>query len=644
MPYLQRAIKDNHAKLEGEGKKQKITYLALNHSERYSDPEEQVRAEYWAELIYRYGYEPDCIGIEITVPDRTPSDRADLVIFTDNTRKRPYAVVEAKRDGITDAEFEQAVEQACGNGTWAKFRASYVIVVAGGTRRAFDFTDKYGALEREENIIADIPSSYGKPQEFKYTKGGDLDIQAVSKEELIRAIQKCHQTLWEGGRRSPPDAFGELSKIIFVKISDEKNTKKGKPYQFQIKTHEPIRRLSERIQALYEVQRARDPEVFSETIKVDDAILRTVVSHLESINLGSTDLDTKGVAFEQFMDGFFKGDFGQYFTPREIIAFAVEMTQPSKDDMALDPACGSGGFLLYTLDAVRHVANDYFDEGTPEHTRYWHEFAQNRLFGIEVNDSIARVAKMNMIIHDDGHTNVISTDGLEEMEKIAERNKGFGKNRFDLILTNPPFGATIKQTEKPYLPTYDLAHKWEDGERKGKTKKSAKTEILFIERCWQFLKEEGRMAIVLPDGILTNSTMQPVRDWMLEHFRLQAVISLPQSSFAHYGAGVKASLLFLQKRPAGEIPNDDEAIFMAIAENIGYDTTGRKSFKTISSNIVGDSKIEVLRCDLFDMEFVYKRNPFDPAAWMETHRKVLPDTGLVAKYRNFEENPEPFFS
>ncbi len=643
MTYLERAIKDRHAKIEGEGKKQKITYLAVDHSERYSDPEEQVRAEFWAELIYRYGYEPDCIGIEITVPDRTPSDRADLVIFTDDTRKRPYAVIECKRDGITDSEFEQAVEQACGNGTWAKFRASYVMVVAGGTRRAFDFTDKYGVLEREQNIIADIPLSYGKPQEFKYTKGGKMDIEAVSKEELIRAIQKCHQTLWEGGRRSPPDAFGELSKIIFVKISDEKNTKKGAPYQFQIKTHEPTRRLSERIQALYETQRARDPEVFSETIKVDEAILRTVVSHLESINLGSTDLDTKGVAFEQFMDGFFKGDFGQYFTPREIIAFAVEMMQPHKDDRVLDPACGSGGFLLYALDHVRHAAGDYFDEGTPEHTRYWHEFAQNRLFGIEVNDSIARVAKMNMIIHDDGHTNVISTDGLADIETIAERNKGFRAAGFDLVLTNPPFGATIKQSEKPYLPNYDLAHKWKDSERKGKTKTSAKTEILFIERCWQFLKPEGGMAIVLPDGILTNSSMQDVRDWMLEHFRLQAVISLPQSSFSHYGAGVKASLLFLKKRPAGEIPNDDEAIFMAIAENIGYDTTGRKSFETVSSNIVGDAKIDVLRCDLFDMEFVFKRNPFDPEEWVETHRKVLPDTGLVAEYRKFTENPAPFF-
>ncbi|MHC5825348.1 MAG: type I restriction enzyme HsdR N-terminal domain-containing protein, partial [Nostoc sp.] len=147
--YIERAIKDGHAEIAGEGKQQKIIYKAVDHTERYADPEEQVRAEFWAELIYRYQYEPQRIGIEIIVPDRTPSDRADIVVFQDDERKRPYAVIECKRDGITDAEFNQAVEQAYGNGTWAKFRADYVMVVAGSTRRVLDCTDKYGALERD---------------------------------------------------------------------------------------------------------------------------------------------------------------------------------------------------------------------------------------------------------------------------------------------------------------------------------------------------------------------------------------------------------------------------------------------------------------------------------------------------------------
>jgi type I restriction enzyme M protein len=158
MTYLERAITDGHAKLTGEGKQQKILYVAVNHTERYADPEEQVRAEFWAELIYRYGYEPARIGVEITVPDRTPSAQRDFSLSAStgeragvrcrslqlDERKKPYAVIECEADGVTDAEFNQAVEQACGNGTWAKFRANYVGVVAGMTRRFFDFSGKFG--------------------------------------------------------------------------------------------------------------------------------------------------------------------------------------------------------------------------------------------------------------------------------------------------------------------------------------------------------------------------------------------------------------------------------------------------------------------------------------------------------------------
>jgi type I restriction enzyme M protein len=583
--YLDRAIRDGHAKLMGEGKAQRIIYLAVNHAERYSDPEEQVRAEYWAELIYRYGYEPGRIGVEITVPDRTPKDAADLVVFRDDARTRPYAVIEGKRDGISDAEFAQAVEQACGNGTWAKLRADYVGVVAGKTRRFLDVTGTYGVGEREKNIIADLPLQYGKPEEFKYAKGGPLDIKPVKREELIAAIEKCHQTLWGGGRLSPPAAFGELCKIIFVKISDESaKRKKGEPYDFQIKTHEPSRKLAERIKALYEREKQKDRDVFTETIKIDDGTLRTIVSHLESINLKDTDLDTKGLAFERFMDGFFKGKFGQFFTPRTIIDFAVQMLNPTNDDLVLDPACGSGGFLLHALDAVRREADEYYPDqkevpGKPEgkdHHSHWHDFAKTRLFGVEINEEIARVAKMNMILHDDGHTNVIRADALDRMQRINEVNRGFAKDKFDLILTNPPFGAQVIATERPYLGDYDLG-KQTDAKGKTKPRKNQKTEILFLERIWHFLKPgTGRAAVVLPDGILTNSSLQYVRDFVLDRFQVLAVVSLPQTAFAHYGAGVKASVVFLRKRADGEKGDGKETVFMAAPELIGYDATGRQ--------------------------------------------------------------------
>lgn len=232
MSYLEKAIKDGYAYLSGTDNKQKITYVTSDgYSENYNDPEEKVRAEFWAELIYKYEYLVNRIRVEVSVPDRLPKNRADIVIFSDDECKRPYAVVECKRDGVTDAEFAQAIEQGVGNATWVKLRAEYVVIIAGGTRRVLDVSDKFGVLERERNIIADLPKGYGKPQEFRFYKGTDNDIKPVNRNDLIVAIKKCHQTLWGGGRLSPPAAFGELCKLIFVKISDEqKPRKKGDPY------------------------------------------------------------------------------------------------------------------------------------------------------------------------------------------------------------------------------------------------------------------------------------------------------------------------------------------------------------------------------------------------------------------------------
>ena len=242
--------------------------------------------------------------------------------------------------GVSDTEFKQAVEQAFGNGHAHKFRAEYIGVIAGQTRAFYDCSDKFGVMEREANIVADLPVQYGKPEEFKYYKNAfpKLDIGAVSREDLIKTIRKCHQTLWGGGRLSPPMAFGELTKLIFLKTRDEKTPRKnGDPYQFQIKTNETPERLASRIKTMYAHERQKEPDVFNDDIKIDDTTLKNMVLHLEGINLTATDLDTKGVAFEQFMDGFFKGDFGQYFTPRNIIAFAIQILDIQADDFVMDP-------------------------------------------------------------------------------------------------------------------------------------------------------------------------------------------------------------------------------------------------------------------------------------------------------------------
>jgi len=461
-----------------------------------------------------------------------------------------------------------------------------------------------------------------------------------------------------------------------VKHRDEKNPDRedGRPYEFQRRDGETATELAKRIHRLYNAEKLREPDVFTDEINIDPQILALCVEHLEGISLDRTELDTKGVAFEEFMGGFFKGDFGQYFTPRELIAFSVEIMNPEHNQFVLDPACGSGGFLLYALDHVRRVANQKF----PKHLtdvgqaiawkEYWHSFAEKNLFGVEINDELARVAKMNMIIHDDGHTNIVGHDALDFIPRITAKNKGLAEGKFDLILTNPPFGSVIKRAEKGegYLEQFDLRNflsktggngeldesgLGEQDAKRGmkavKTRASIKTEILFLERVWSFLKPgSGQVAIVLPDGILTNGSLQGVRDWILSHFQLLAVVSLPQFAFAHYDAGVKASILFLRRLNDGEEVSEDVPIFMALAENIGYDAAGRPTFEVVvEKEEPGIEKVEILRSDLFDYRVYYEWSTSNPKKpdWSERRREIIPDTGLVAQWRAFKNDPTPFF-
>ena len=259
------------------------------------------------------------------------------------------------------------------------------------------------------------------------------------------------------------------------------------------------------------------------------------------------------------MGSYFRGDFGQYFTPRNIVKFIVNSLPIKNDSRVLDTSCGSGGFLLYALDKIRNEANEYYPnyETDPqerqEHYRFWHDFAEKKLFGIEINEQIARTAKMNMIIHDDGHTNVVASDGLLKDEAIRQKtgNQEFKYNSFDFIITNPPFGSSVKQTEKAYLHQYNFGNKdvgWLDTKNSGvQGRANQSTEVLFIEQAHNFLKPGGFLAIVIPDGILTNSSLQYVRDKIEQWYRIVAVVSMPQSAFAHTGAGVKSSVMFLRK-------------------------------------------------------------------------------------------------
>jgi type I restriction enzyme M protein len=533
------------------------------HGERHErrlTPEERVRLRVIIELVENYGYATSHIDIEVTVPRRTPEDRADIVVYRDTGLTNPFIVVETKKEGLTNADKSQAIEQGFGNTN--SLRCPFLLVVAGDEEWAFNVA-AFPPQERIRNKIPSIPRQYGTAPEYRYKRGGgEWELRAIDLAALNTAFQRCHDSIWQGGRLNPAQSFDEISKLLFTKYYDEKRTGAGEFYRFQIGTNETQEIVASRIVRLFEEAR-RQQSAFRDPMVLPAHIIYTVVESLQHINLQQTDIDAKGRAFEKFLSDTFKGQLGQYFTPRNIVQFMVKMVRPQEDDMVLDPACGSAGFLLYSLDYVRKEAERRYDPS--QAIRAYMEFAARHIYGIEINDLIARVAIAGMLINDDGSSHILCENSLRG-QPSAIANWWVNPLGYDIILTNPPFGAV--ESEEAILHNYELGSR-------DRARKHQKTEILFIERCFQLLKPTSILGIVLPDGILANKTLNNVRLFIKRNFVIKAVISLPDFTFKPSAdVGIKSSLVFLQRKPNNYV-EEDYLIYMALADRVGYDATGR---------------------------------------------------------------------
>lgn len=559
----------------------RITYVFQKKERSYNNPEEKIQAETFLQLIIDYNYPVKRIRQFVPVTMGREVKEADIIVYDDDACMKPHILIECKRQDVSEAEYQQAVNQAYSYAFALPGNIKYIWVTSGIKSDYFEVDKDQNSRNQKSDIPqfgvkAVAPYRYVyEAQSLPVVAGQQrfFDLTVIDQAELTRRFKQAHEALWAGGQLNPSEAFDELDKLIFCKIWDERKPRRiGDPYDFQIITvskeeekDENIRRqiendnLYKRIIALYKEGQDKDPEVFRDNIRLTPEKIRTVVGYLESVNLSETDLDSKGRAFETFMGSFFRGTYGQYFTPREIVQFVVDVLPIEYNSKVLDTSCGSGGFLLYALNKIRDKATKLYPKHNTDPKQYkhwyayWHDFAANNLYGIEISEQISRAAKMNMIIHDDGHTNVITSDGLISEETIFAKtnNSGFKYGTFDFIITNPPFGSTIRQSEKAYLQTYQLGKKEEDwlavAALPPKVRDGQSTEVLFIEQDYKFLKEGGYLAIVLPDGILTNSSMQYVRTQIEDWFRIVAIISMPQTAFMANGAGVKSSVLFLKK-------------------------------------------------------------------------------------------------
>ncbi len=358
------------------------------------------------------------------------------------------------------------------------------------------------------------------------------------------------------------EALDELCKIIYTKLFDEESISKNNLYQFQKNLYGNESELTTSIYELYREANEYDKRVYSlripgykrsrgvfdQKMKLSTSALSKVIEEFQEYDFSSTSFDIKGRAFQNVFLPALRAGMGQYFTPAPIIKLIVESAKPNARDLILDPFCGSGHFLTESLDYVRKKE---------QKEKVIDEFAYHKLHGIEKSERMVRIAMTDMRLHGDGHANIRCTDALLPFENYHD----IEENSFDYVFTNPPFGSLLGAESIKSLGDFELS----------KNKNKIPLEILGLERSIQFLKQDGKLAIVLPDSILVNASTLYVREWLNNCITINAIVSLPIETFSPYGANVKTSILFLTKR----ISVDTNKVFCSVIENIGYDASGR---------------------------------------------------------------------
>lgn len=557
-------------KTDESGKEVQYAYYPYLGRERkaYGEHlEERVRMNAYNELIKDYGYPPELIDIEYPVYIREDENPryADIVVCIDKELKRPFLIVEAKKPNREDGE-KQGQRYA------TILRGVYVLWTNGVDRAASVIVNRY---PEDAARIDDIPTYGGAPR-FNISK-----LQAFKDDNHVsKAFKKCHDLIRNLNHLKPDQAFGEFLKILLVKLQDEQ---KGKDFEFQVLSKgepsapETEDETAQRVRQLFKIAATEDSEI-ADVFKQEDDIALTnhciaqIVSLLQKYSFRQTPVDQKGRAFESFLSGDLRQEFKEFMTPRPVVEAIVAMANPNRQTLILDPCCGSGAFLLFSYQHVRkEVAGK---EGLSEHQKI-HEcfnFAHDKLWGFDASKQMSSVARIAMIMNEDGRSHIFHHDSLNPRELSPEQAR---PKKFKLILTNPPFGKRIEATNG-ILEHFELAK-----DENGRVKKgsSHSTEVLFLERNLTWLEPGGLMFIVLPDSVLGNKTLNSARALIEKKATLVGVISLASDTFGPSGAKTKTSVLILKKDDRTVVKNGQNLVFVAHAANVGYDFTGRNTGK-----------------------------------------------------------------
>ena len=601
--------------MEVKIEKNKI-YAPLKDKWLVMKPEEEVRQKFICRLVDSYGYDLKQMAQELKVSNSQRGQgaaRADIVIWRSvedkNNSKSALIVVECKAESVTirKDDYYQGYNYA----SWAG--ADFFVTTNLKETRIFKVVK--GEIPKKLEEIVDIPTADAATDEKKVRELLG-QTKAFTRDEFSRLLYKCHNIIRNNDKLSPEAAFDEISKILFIKIRYERDNTGT-----QIFSKNEFQRLKDAYNDIkskdapdfYQFMFEKTKEDFAkdnlfdpnETIRIRETSFEKIVEELQVYNLSRTSDDVKGIAFEKFLGRTFRGELGQFFTPRTIVEFMVSVLDPQEGEYICDPCCGSGGFLIRAFEYVReqieteleirkeeikqHLIPDNYDDLKPKDQEEidakvsdafskmnqevdtsnekgrLRNLSYNCIFGTDANPRMARTAKMNMIMHGDGHGGVHHHDGLLNVNGIWE-------GRFDVILTNPPFGSRvdkdIKITEadkftdeakiNAYIERYGeeyltalkqvndhidefLLDQFEVGKLCGLT------EVLFIDRCLNLLKPGGRLGIVLPEGVLNNTNLQNVREYFEGRAKILLIVSIPQEVFMAAGATVKPSLIFFKR-------------------------------------------------------------------------------------------------
>lgn len=579
-------------------------------------PKEMVRQRIARALLHEYGISADDMEADFKVRAAGKVRKLDLAIFhanhshtVENLSRVVFCQPEPKlnKSGVARIrDYEQADKdltvirevmeelKACRYGLWTN------------GLEFFFLEKKETRFETRFEPMGDWPLE-GDSQGSREVNSMAY-IRKADKFMLKTAFRRCHNFI-HGNEGMPKDAaFWQFLYLVFCKMHDERAPRANRQFWAGLKEQfeeEGRKEIRQRVMPLFAEVKASYPSIFSasDEIRLSDRALSFMVSELAKYDFTRTGVDAKGAAYQEIVGPNLRGDRGQYFTPRGVVNLAVAMLDPQENERVLDPACGTGGFLVATLghmlekfknEAGIKPGDETTDEFLSANERL-RAYASTQVFGADFDPFLIKASQMNMVMAGDGAGHLYHINSLEfpkghlaDLER-ARNDIPFGS--IDVLMTNPPFGSGIPITDSHILDQYELAIDWdrtEDGffHRSDRRLSSVAPEVLFIDRCLKWLKPGGRMGIVLPNGILGNPSAEYIRAWILRHAYVLASVDLPVEAFiAEANVNVLTSLLFLRRKTEEEMTAEalgepgEYPVFMAVAEKVGVDRRGNPLYK-----------------------------------------------------------------